>query len=122
MKNLFRSGLLCIALSAPAAAEQWISLGDTLGSEMDVSSITRSDDVAFLHMRHRLRNEQGILTMDLNLAVYCGRSFYYIESGQISSSWSSRVVPMPDLPDDGRTFHLPTPNQALNNMYDFVCQ
>lgn len=89
---------------------------------MDVSSITRSDGVAYLRMRHRVQNEQGIVTMDLDLAVHCDRSFYYIQSGQISSTWSARVVPMPDAPAEDRTFLLPTPNPEYNNMYDFVCQ
>lgn len=88
---------------------------------MDASSITRSDDVVYLRMRHKVQNEQGILTMELDLAVYCGRSFYYIQSGQTSSSWSPRIVPMPDMADDARTFRLPTQNPAYNNMYDFVC-
>jgi hypothetical protein len=122
MKAIHLSTLLILALSSPSSAEQWVSLGDMLGSEMDTSSISRRDEFVYLRMRHRIRNEQGLLTMDLNLAVSCPRNFYYIQSGQISSDWSPRVVPMPDLPDDKRTFSLPSENPAFNNMYDFVCQ
>lgn len=122
MKAIALSALLVLALSSPSSAEQWVSLGDMLGSEMDTSSVSRRDEFVYLRMRHRIRNEQGFLTMDLNLAVSCPRRFYYIQSGQISSDWSQRVAPMPDLPDDERTFRLPSENPAFNNMYDFVCQ
>lgn len=122
MKAIALSALLVLALSSPSSAEQWVSLGDMLGSEMDTSSVSRRDEFVYLRMRHRIRNEQGLLTMDLNLAVSCPRRFYYIQSGQISSDWSQRVAPMPDLPDDERTFRLPSENPAFNNMYDFVCQ
>ena len=122
MKLIPLSALLVLALSCPSSAEQWVSLGDKLGSEMDTSSVSRRDEFVYLRMRHRVRNEQGLLTMDLNLAVSCPRSFYYIQSGQISSDWSPKVAPMPDLPDDKRTFRLPSKNLAFNNMYDFVCQ
>ncbi len=122
MKAYILSALLILPLPSPSYAEQWVSLGDTLGSEMDTSSVSRSDEFVYLRMRHRIRNEQGLITMDLNLAVSCPRSFYYIQSGQISSDWSPRIVPMPDLPDNERIFRLPTENPAFNNMYDFVCQ
>ena len=122
MKAIALSALLVIALPSLSSAEQWVSLGDMLGSEMDTSSVSRRDEFVYLRMRHRIRNEQGFLTMDLNLAVSCTRSFYYIQSGQISSDWSPHVVPMPDLPDDERTFRLPSENPAFNNMYDFVCR
>ena len=108
MKLIPLSALLVLALSCPSSAEQWVSLGDKLGSEMDTSSVSRRDEFVYLRMRHRVRNEQGLLTMDLNLAVSCPRSFYYIQSGQISSDWSPQVAPMPDLPDDQRTFRLPS--------------
>lgn len=122
MKTNILSALFVFALSSPSYAEQWVSLGDTLGSELDASSVSRRDEFVYLRMRHRIQNEQGLMTMDLNLAVSCPRSFYYIQSGQIGSDWSPRVVPMPDLPENERTFRLPTENPAFNNMYDFVCQ
>lgn len=122
VKTILKSFVLYLSFVAPVSAETWISLGDTMGSEMDTSSITRNDGVTYLRMRHKIRKEQGILTMDLHLAVFCNQSLYYIQSSQISSDWSSRIVPMPDLPDKDRTFSLPTPNPAFNNMYDFVCQ
>ena len=122
MKAISLSAMLVLALSSPAPAEQWVSLGDMIGSEMDTSSVSRRDEFVYLRIRHRVRNEKGLLTMDLNLAVSCARSFYYIQSGQISSDWSPQVAPMPDLPDDQRTFRLPSESPAFNNMYNFVCK
>jgi hypothetical protein len=120
VSTLVKSTLFCLFFATSAAGAQWISLGDGY-SELDISSITQRNGVVHLRMRHKVRQEKGVMTMDLNLAVDCKGSLYYIESGQISSDWSSRVAPMPAMPDDQRTFQLPTPNPAFNNMYAFVC-
>lgn len=121
MKVPFLSIIIMLSLPSQSSAEQWVALGD-MHSEMDVSSVSRRDDFVYLRIRHKVRKEQGLLTVDFNLAVSCPGNFYYILSGQTSSDWSPSIVPMPDLPEDQRTFYLPTENPAFNNMYDFVCQ
>lgn len=122
----FLTACICViwSVAAPASADQWISLGGNfgLGSELNISSIRMVDDITYLSMRTRSQADRGVITMHLDMAVYCGKGIYYIQSGQISSDWSSHVAPMPDLPDEERFVQLPTKNPSFNNMYDYVCR
>lgn len=100
-------------------AEQWVSLGG-MNSEIDLDSVSRAGAPS-AWIRTSGRTEQGILTTYFYLAAYCDRGFLYTVDGQIISSWSTTVAPMPDLPDADRTFWMPSPNVALSNAFVYLC-
>lgn len=120
MKFLAICACLVWVPATSAQADRWISLGGNfgLGSQLNTSSIRKVDGVTYLTMRMRGKRDKGVLTLQLDLAVYCKQGYYIVRSGQVTSDWSSRVVPSPSVPD---RFPFPTNNADINNMYDYVC-
>lgn len=116
--------VLLMALFAPFPifAEQWVALGGNLRSELDTTSISKQGGVATARIRHSVQAEQGMLSIYFYVSAYCGQDFLYMVDGEMRSTWSSRIVKMPNLSDDERTVRLPVKNPAFQNLYDYICR
>jgi hypothetical protein len=120
------SSILGLILSAsiacgPVSAEDWAYLGGSPAGEMDISSIEKNNGLVRLHVRFFVDQPKGRMFMNQFLAVDCLGRRARISDGWITSSFSSKVAPMPDLPEHQRVLSLPTPNEAYNNMFAYVC-
>lgn len=117
--------ILSLLVSTPLAADQWISLGGDVVNmvyELDKDSITRRDNVVYATMRVRSPDGTRVAIMISNLSIHCNRGFAQIESGQMGFV-GTRLVPFrrEDLSSELQIHVFPSPNQAYNNMYNFVC-
>lgn len=121
MNKITLSAVFLISISTPSFSEEWVSLGAQFGPELDLSSVRQQDEFTYVRLRQMARNEQGVFTMGLNMAISCSRSFLFIQSGEITSDFSSKIVPMPNLSEDERMSYYPSSNDAFNNLFDFVC-
>ena len=119
-----RTLILAIALASatPAAAENWVSLGGVLNSEIDLHSVGQSGSLPVARLRYGGQRPQGIITMTMELGAMCGEGYLYMLDGAISSSWSPTIAPMPDLPKEDRVIWIPSQNEAFNNFFLFLCR
>ena len=119
-----RTALLAIALACatPAAAENWVSLGGVLNSEIDLQSVGHRGSLPVARMRYGGQRPQGIITMTMELGAMCGEGYLYILDGEISSDWSPTIASMPDLPKEDRVIWIPSQNEAFNNFFLFLCR
>lgn len=119
-----RTLILAIALASatPAAAENWVSLGGVLNSEIDLHSVGQSGSLPVARMRYGGQRPQGIITMTMELGAMCGEGYLYILDGAISSDWSPTIAAMPDLPKEDRVIWIPSQNEAFNNFFLFLCR
>ncbi|MES2436185.1 MAG: hypothetical protein V4586_20415 [Pseudomonadota bacterium] len=104
-----------------AFAERWAPLGGSGNSELDLDSVDNSVPPS-AWIRTSGQTVQGVLTTYFNIVAYCEEDYLYIQDGEIATSWSSMVAPMPDMPDADRVVAIPVPNAALNNAFYFLCK
>lgn len=124
MKAWIAAISLLVLSALPGWTEEWISLGtDKEGFELDLSSVREEGRGArSAVVRMSGSQPQGILTVHFLYVAHCGAQMLEIARGRISSSWSTRVEEMPELPERERLSHLPVPNQQLNNLCDYLCR
>lgn len=113
--------LAAIITCGSVSAEDWAYLGGSPAGEMDTTSIVRDGGLIYLHVRLIGDLPQGRGFLNQILAVDCLEKTARISDGWMTSNFSSRVVPMPNLPEDQRVIFIPTPNEAYNNMFAYVC-
>lgn len=117
----FCAAILTMGLAGPARAERWVFLGNFMNSVMDLDSVVGEPQPS-AWIRWSGRTEQGVLTTYLFIAAYCDQEYLYMLDGQLTSSWDAKVAPMPDMPEADRVIQIPTPNDALMNLFSFLCQ
>lgn len=111
-----------VAVGEPASAQDWAYLGGSPSAEMDMDSILHRNGFVQVHIRILADQPQGRMFMNQILTVDCAGSRARISDGWITSTYSSRIMPMPDLPEHQRTLLIPTPNDAYNVMFNYVCR
>ncbi|WP_281995668.1 hypothetical protein [Ruegeria faecimaris] len=121
--NRLMLGLVFVAstVCGHVSAQEWVYLGGRPAGEMDTSSIMEKGGLLHLNVRIIADQPQGRMFLNQALAVDCSEGWAWISDGWITSSFSSKVAPMPDLPEHQRIIHLPAPNEAYNNMYHYIC-
>ena len=110
-----------LACSTPALAENWVSLGGFLNSEIDLQSVTQRGNLPVARLRYGGQRPEGIITMTMEMGAMCGEGYLYMLDGEISSSWSPTIAPMPNLPKEDRMISIPSGNDAFNNFYRYLC-
>jgi hypothetical protein len=122
MNNRILGSILAATIACgPVLAQEWAYLGGSPQGEIDVSSITKDGRTTYLRVRIFTDQPQGRMFMNQVLGVDCVGRRARISDGWITSSFSPRVAPMPDLPEDQRWLYFPVPNEAYNNMFAYVC-
>ncbi|WP_192931302.1 hypothetical protein [Gemmobacter serpentinus] len=114
--------LAAMTFSGPAAGQDWVSLGGTLNSEIDMQSLHMRDNLPVAQMRYGGQTAQGSVGMTLEMAAICAEDYLYILGGTSTASWSARVLQMPDLPEEDRIIYVPAPNEAFNNFFTYLCR
>jgi hypothetical protein len=92
-----------------------------MNSEVDLDTVAVVGE-PYAWIRTSGRTEQGTLTTYFKFEALCGRGYVYLLDGELSSSWSATLMPMPDLPEVDRMTPIPAPNVALNNLHEFLCK
>ena len=110
-----------MTFAAPALAQDWVSLGGNLNSEIDLQSVHRRGNLPVARMRYGGQVAQGTLSMTLELGVMCAEGYAYILDGASSASWILETIPMPDLPEEDRVIWIPSGNEAFNNFFTYLC-
>lgn len=119
--NLIIAGIISALIAGPAFAQEWIYLGGHPEGELETSSIIPRRHGYNLQIRLFGEHQEGTLYINQTLDVHCADKIVRIDGAWLTSDFSSRVAEMPDLPEKDRLIYIPTPNQAYNNMFDFVC-
>ena len=112
-----------LASSLNGAAGEWVALdGDPSRGELEVSSIKKQGKSGFANIRFVIVQDGITYFVHQSIAMSCGSAEMKIVDGHMKSDRSSKVVKMPHLPESDRIIYIPSPNQAFNRLYDFVCQ
>lgn len=72
-------------------------------------------------MRYSGPEPRGTLILTLEMGAICDEGFLFLLDGEISSSWSPNIAPMPDLPKEDRVYWIPAENPAFNNFFLYLC-
>lgn len=91
-----------------------------MGQELDLNSIVRADPPS-ARTRTIVQQDQGMMMSYMTFAALCGRNYVYLLSGEVTATWSAKVMVMPDLPHEQRLIPLPAPNEAFENLYSLLC-
>ncbi|WP_372675260.1 hypothetical protein [Aquicoccus sp.] len=122
MKEFLAALIMAASLAGSKSnAQDWAYLGGSPQGEVDVDSVTRSGSLARVHVRFFADRQQARMYMHQILSVDCSNPAARITDGWISSSYSSRVAPMPDLPEYQRKIPIPSPNEAYNTLFNYLC-
>jgi len=113
-----------IMFATATSAQEWVYLGGSppVVLEIDLDSIAHRNGHVQAHIRAIADRSEGRLFMHQILTIDCTGSRARIADGWITSDYSPRVAPMPDLPENQRVLIFPTLNEALNVMFDYVCR
>lgn len=113
-----------LTMTSQAVAEQWVSLGwgsSRAQTELDLDSVARSSDGNRAIIRVVIPQPQGTLTSYFDMGIFCPERFVTILGGEIHSSWSSKIVPMPEMSMEERSSSIPSQNPAFQNLFDYLC-